>query len=103
MERNQALQYIILASEHAGSDFVLWLRYLSKWVDRSGHIFSSSDIAQIANEKKISPFQKTILLEAITPGTPTNEYIIKLREPRDKAEILAIERRLRNGEQFYQA
>ena len=38
-------------------------------------------------EKKITLFQKTIFSEAITPGTATNEYVVKLRQPRDHAEI----------------
>ncbi|MCL2494474.1 MAG: hypothetical protein FWE98_02310 [Oscillospiraceae bacterium] len=101
MPRSQTVRYTILASEHAGGDFVLWLRYLSKWVNPSGHIFSEKDIARIMQEKRITPFQKTILSEAITPGTPTNAYVVKLRTPRGKAEILEIERRLRDGEQVY--
>jgi len=101
MTRNQTIQYTILASEHAGGDFVLWLRYLSKWVNSTGHIFSQKDIARIMREKKITPFQKMIFSEAITPGTPTNNYVVKQRLPRDKARILEIERRLRSGEDVY--
>ena len=102
-EQKGALQYTLLASEHAGGDFVLWLRYLSKWVDPSGHVFSQTDIEQIMSEKRITAFQKMILSEAITPGTPTNVYVSKLRAPRGQAEILEKERRLRSGEQVYEA
>ena len=101
MAYSQTVRYTILASEHSGGDFVLWLRYLSKWVNPSGHIFSAGDIAQIMGEKRITLFQKAILTEAITPGTPTNEFVVKLRAPRDKAEILEMERRLRSGEEVY--
>ena len=101
MAQSQTVRYTILASGHSGGDFVLWLRYLSKWVNPSGHIFSAGDIAQIMREKRITQFQKAILSEAITPGTPTNAYVVKLRMPRDKAEILEIERRLRSGEEVF--
>ena len=97
------LSYLIHASEHSGGDFVLWLRYLSKWVNKSGHIFSAEDLAQIMKENKITSFQKAILSEAITPGTPTHEYVVKLRTPCDKAEIREIERRLLSGEDVYSA
>lgn len=97
----QTVRYTILASEHSGGDFVLWLRYLSKWVNPSGHLFSAKDIVQIMQEKRITPFQKMILSEAITPGTPTNAYVVNLRTPRDEAEILETERRLLGGEQVY--
>jgi len=100
-ERSPTVRYTVLASKHAGGDFVLWLRYLSKWVGPSGHIFSKRDMAQIMEEKRITEFQKAILDEAITPGTPTNEYVVRLRQPRDRAEILEMERRLRSGEQIY--
>ena len=102
-EQNGTVQYTILASEHAGGDFVLWLRYLSKWVNPSGHVFSQKEIGQIMSEKRITAFQKAIFSEAITPGMPTNAYVIKLRAPRGQAEILEMERRLRSGEQVYEA
>jgi len=94
---SQAVRYTILASEHSGDDFVLWLRYLRKWVDESGHVFSAKDIAQIMKEKRISPLQKVMLSEAVTPGTPTNQYVIRLNGKVDNAEI---RRRLLSGEEI---
>ena len=101
-EQGRTLQYTILASEHSGGDFVLWLRYLSKWVNPSGHVFSQKEIDQIMSEKRITAFQKAILSEAITPGTPTNAYVSRLRAPRGQAERLELERRLRSGEHVYE-
>ena len=91
------MRYIVRASEHSGTDLVLWLRYLSKWVDPSGTIFSERDIAQIMNEKRITSFQKVILSRAITPGTPTNEYVVKMRQPYDNSKILEMIERLKAG------
>jgi len=94
---SQAVRYTILASEHSGEDFVLWLRYLRKWVNETGHIFSANDLAQIMKEKKIPPLQKVMLAEAITPGTPTNQYVIRLNRKVDYTEIT---RRLLDGEEI---
>jgi len=88
VEHGQTLRYTILASEHSGNDFVLWLRYLSKWVNPSGHIFSEQDIAQIMKEKRISPAHKVILREALKLGTPTNDYVVKMRQPYDNSKVL---------------
>ena len=87
-EYNQAVQYAIFASEHSGDDFALWLRYLRKWVNKSGHIFSVQDVAEIMGEERIRPVHRTIFSEAITPGTPTNQYVTWLNEPVDTSEIL---------------
>jgi len=99
MAHSQTVRYTILASEHSGADLVLWLRYLSKWVNPSGHIFSKRDLNQIMKEKRISYFQKELLSRAITPGTPTNAYVVKMRQPIDNSEILEIIRRFRAGEE----
>ena len=98
MALSQTVRYTIRASEHSGGDFVLWLRYLSKWVNPSGHIFSAGDIAQIMKEKRISPLQKVVLSRAITPGTPTNAYVIKMRQPYDNSKILEMIERSRANE-----
>ena len=98
MAQSQTVSYIVRASEHAGNDLVLWLRYLSKWVNPSGHIFSDRDIAQIQGEEQISSMKKTVLAEAIKPGTPTNTYVIKLRQPYDNSKILEMIERLKAGE-----
>ena len=84
----QVLRYMILASEHVGDDFVLWLRYLRKWVSKSGHIFSEQDAAAIMKENRIRPMHRVIFSEAITPGTATNQYVIWLNEPVDTTDIL---------------
>ena len=97
-ERDQALRYTILASEHSGGDLVLWLRYLSKWVNPSGHIFSEHDLAQIMKERRIRPAHKVIFAEALKPGTPTNEYVIKMRQPYDNSEVLKTIERFRANE-----
>jgi len=92
------VRYTVLASEHSGDDLVLWLRYLSKWVNPSGHIFSDKDIEQIRREKKITPLQKIMLSEAITPGTPTNKHVVKMRQPIDVSDIQEMMERLAQNE-----
>ena len=97
-ERSQTVRYTILASEHAGVDLVLWLRYLSKWITPSGHIFSERDLAQIMKEKRIRQAHKVIFAEALKAGTPTNAYVIKMRQPYDNSEILKTIERFRANE-----
>ena len=87
MTHSQTVRYTILASEHSGDDLVLWLRYLCKWVNPTGNIFSKSDIARIMKEKRINPLQKVMLSEAITPGTYTNRQVIQMNQPADLSEI----------------
>ena len=98
LERSQTVRYTILASEHSGVDLVLWLRYLSKWVNPSGHIFSEQDIDQIMKEKRIRPAHKVIFTEALKSGTPTNRYVVRMRQPYDNSEILNMIERFRANE-----
>jgi len=93
-------RHVTIASEHSGGDFALWLRYISKWVGPAGHEFSDSEVSQIMSDPSITPFQKAIFSQAITPGTPTNDYVIKLRQPQH-TRVQEIERRLLAGEQVY--
>ena len=96
--QSQTVRYTIRASEHSGGDLVLWLRYLSKWVNPSGHIFSERDLAQIMRERRIRPAHKVIFTEALKPGTPTNEYVVKMRQPYDNSEVLKMIERFRANE-----
>jgi hypothetical protein len=91
---NQTPSYVRNAAAHA------WLRYISKWVSSTGHVFSASEVEQIMNDSIITSFQKAIFLQAIAPDTPTNEYVVNLRRPQ-QAKVQEIERRLRNGEKLY--
>lgn len=87
-EQPQALRYALLASAHAGEDFVLWLRYLCKWVTPTGHIFTQEEAAAIMAEERIRPLHRTMFAEAITPGTPTNQYVIWLNSPVDTSAVM---------------
>jgi len=101
MEYSQAVRYAIFAANHSGADSGLWLRYLEKWVTPSGNIFSARDIADIRGARELTQLQKVMLIEAVTPGTPTNRYIAKQRVPRSQEEMRERERRLISGEETY--
>ena len=88
MERERVLRYTIAASEHSGGDLVLWLRYLGKWVDQSGHIFTKRDLIRIMKEKRIEPIHRVMLSEAIIHNTPTNRYVIRLNEKVDYSDVI---------------
>jgi hypothetical protein len=87
MQRNDAVQYVILASEHSGVDLDLWFRYLRKLVSKTGNVFTEREIAQIMKENRIRWIHRVILSEAVKPGTPTNKYVIGLNEVVDFHEI----------------
>jgi len=94
MDCDRVVQAVIRASEHSGDDFVLWLRYLRKWVSITGHIFSEQEVVLILNEDRIRKFHRMMFSEAITPGTPTNRYVIWLNQPMDASAILERIRRI---------
>ncbi|MCL2531917.1 MAG: hypothetical protein FWE40_07150 [Oscillospiraceae bacterium] len=95
---NQTPSYVRNAAAHAGGDFVLWLRYISKWVNPVGHDFTPEEVQTILHDEQLTAFQKAIFERAITPGTATNLYAVRLRQPIDVREI---ERKLLSGELTY--
>jgi len=80
---SQAPRYVQRAAEHAGGDFVLWLRYISKWVNPDGHIFTPEEVQAILHDEQLTLFQRTVFEQAIMLGTATNRYAVKLRQPVD--------------------
>jgi len=92
---NQVPHYVQRAAEHAGGDFLLWLRYISKWVNPSGHIFTLEEVQAILHDEQLTLFQRTIFEQAITSGTATNRYAVKLRQPID---VQALGRMWRSGQ-----
>jgi|GEM_PF-2269744 len=87
---NQAPSYVRTAAVHAGGDFVLWLRYISKWVRPDGYDFTPEEMQAILHDEQLTLFQRAVFEQAFTPGTATNVYAVKLRQPVD---LQALERK----------
>ena len=50
-----------------------WFRYLRK-------VITSEDLKQLLASSDLSDDQKTVLREAVIPGSPTNVYVLSLNE-----------------------
>ena len=63
--------YMVRASEHAGSDGDLWFRYLYKVIKDEETKLTTDDVEQLLKNPTLTPFQKITLQDALTDGTHT--------------------------------
>lgn len=57
-----------------------WFRYLRKVITSEVNYITSEDLKQLLASSALSDDQKTVLREAVIPGSPTNVYVLSLNE-----------------------
>lgn len=89
--------YMISASEHAGSDGDLWLRYLYKVIKDEGTKLTTDDVECLLKTSILTPFQKITLQDALTEGTHTREYVLRANRKTKPKDILRLFREGKYG------
>lgn len=82
--------YMVRASEHAGSDGDLWFRYLYKVIQDAGTKLTTDDVEQLLKNPTLTPFQKITLQDALTEGTRTREYVLQANRKSKSKDILKL-------------
>lgn len=80
--------YMLQASEHAGSDGDLWFRYLYKVIQDAGTKLDNDDVEQLLKNPNLTPFQKITLQDALTEGTHTREHVLQANRKSKPKDIL---------------
>ena len=82
--------YMVRASEHAGSDGDLWFRYLYKVIKDEETKLTTDDVEQLLKNPTLTPFQKITLQDALTEGTHTREHVLQANRKSQPKDILKL-------------
>lgn len=74
-----------------------WLRYLRKTFNNDKAMITKRELNHLLRSSNLTMCQKLILKRAMTSGTPTNEYVIRLNNHADTPMLKEIIREHRNN------
>ena len=72
------VSYMIMAAQHSKGSAAHWFRYLRKYVEKCGIVFSMDDVAALYSNEALSPFQRVTLKAAFEYDSPTRQHIESL-------------------------
>jgi len=82
--------YIVMAARHSKGSARHWFRYLRKYIDKCGIVFSKKDLEELFNNEELTPFQRVSLKAAFEDGSPTRQHILSLNGKADQNKILIL-------------
>ena len=81
------IDYMVMASQHSKGNAGHWFRYLRKYIDKYGSLFSDEEIMRLFYHPALTPFQRVSLKAAFIEDSPTRQYIQNLNRKRDVNKI----------------
>jgi len=81
------IDYMVMAASHSKGNAEHWFRYLSKFVEKRGVLFSDTEIEKLCRNEALTPFQRVSIKAAFTEGSATWRHINSLNQPR-KTDII---------------
>ena len=72
--------YMVMAAQHSRYNAQHWFRYLRKYIDKCGTLFSKQDVADLCNNEALTPFQRVSLRAAFEEDSETRRHIIGLNQ-----------------------
>jgi len=82
--------YMVMAAQHSKGSAQHWFRYLRKYIDKCGTVFSKKDVEDLSNNESLTPFQRVSLKAAFEDGSPTRQYVLSLNGKADQNKILQL-------------
>jgi len=73
-------EYMVMAARHSKNNARHWFRYLRKYIDNCGTLFSKQDVEDLYNSKELTPFQRVSIKAAFEEGSQTRLHIIGLNQ-----------------------
>ena len=83
-------EYIEMAAQHSKGSARHWFRYLRKYIDKCGTVFTKKDIEDLFNNESLTPFQRVSIKAAFEDGSPTRQHILGLNSKADHNKILLL-------------
>ena len=72
--------YIVTVAQRSNNDSKLWFRYLRKYIDKCGSLFTLEDVESLYHNTMLTPFQRVSLKVAFKTGSETQQHIMSLNE-----------------------
>jgi len=88
------VNYMVMAAQHSRGNAGHWFRYLRKYIDKCGTVFTMDDVDILYNSQALTPFQRVSIKAAFRDGSPTRQHIIMLNEPRHRDTLSLIKAKL---------
>ena len=89
--------YIIKVAALSNDSAKLWFRYLRKYIDKCGYLFTLQDIDSLCNNYSLTPFQRITLKAAFEEGSQTRQHIISLNNKVDVSNTISLWEEFKNG------
>ena len=84
-------EYIVsIAAPHSKGSAKLWFRYLRKYINGCGVLFSMDDVEALCRNDSLTPFQRVSLKAAFEEGSQTREHILSLNNKAQRNKILLV-------------
>ena len=93
----QRLGYLIQGAIDSRYNARHWFRYLRKEFINGKPCLNKDEISFLLESEHLTMFQKVSLMQAMTEGTPTCNYIAGLNRPAKKRMLKELLRRMKNG------
>ena len=92
--------YIVMAAQHSKNNTQLWFRYLRKYIDKCGTLFSKQDVENLYHNDALTPFQRVSIRAAFEPDSQTRQHIISLNNKTNPSKLLLVMEKYVNADSF---
>jgi len=88
-----------MAAKHSKGSAKHWLRYLCKYIDKCGVVFTRADIDSLCTHEDLSLFQRVTLKAAFKEDSLTRQHILAMNQPATFDMVAAVRARLAEDRQ----
>ena len=81
------VSYMIMAAQHSKGNAAHWFRYLRKYIEKCGTVFTMDDVESLYSNEALSPFQRVTIKAAFEDGSPTRQHIVNLNSTANLKKI----------------
>jgi hypothetical protein len=92
------LDYMEKAAQHSRNDAKLWFRYLRKYIDKCGSLFSMHDVESLFHSDVLTPFQRVSIRAAFDDDSQTRQHIVSLNQKANLNKIALIRGEYKNND-----
>ena len=94
------LDYMKIAAQRSKNDAKLWFRYLRKYIDKCGSLFSEQDVESLFHSDVLTPFQRVSIRAAFEEGSHTRQHIISLNQKVIPNKLALVRRKYENTDTY---
>ena len=93
-------EYMTMAAQLSKNNAALWFRYLRKYIDKCGTLFSMQDVENLYHSEALTPFQRVSIKAAFEEGSHTRQHIINLNQKVNTERITLLMKKYRKEKPY---